>query len=159
MTCDDLDTRLEAVADGTAWTMAESAHVSTCLRCRSRFALAQAIDRLLPTLPVASPPASFTADVMARVRRDRWRAEQALDTGFNVAIAAGLILIAGGVAGLAWTSGLVVVGADMAGLVREAVSLAGERITPQLPVYSMSAGLLALGLVVWWWTESANVEW
>lgn len=159
MTCNDINLRIDAVLDNDgAWTGDQRAHIDTCVRCQSRLALAQAIDRWLPQLSVDQPPPSFTSGVMARVRRDRWRAEQALDTGFNVAIAAGLLLIAAGVAGLAWSSGLVVVGADVVALMREGLAAAGAELAPQLPTYSVAALLLTMGLGVWWWTEHANFE-
>lgn len=159
MMCGEIDDRIEAVTSGdAAWSQAHAAHVATCRRCQSRIALAQAMERVLPTLTIASAPASFTADVMARVRRERWRAEQVLDTGFNVAIAAGLLLVVAGVAGLAWASGLIVVGADVLGLMRDGLALAGTQLAPQLPVYTTAALLLTLGVGVWWWTEQANFE-
>ncbi|MDP1569823.1 MAG: hypothetical protein Q8L86_07450 [Vicinamibacterales bacterium] len=159
MTCDQINLRIDAVLDGDeAWTSDARAHLDTCSRCQSRVALAQGINRWLPQLPVDTPPATFTSGVMARVRRERWRAEQALDAGFNVAIAAGLLLIVAGVAGLAWSSGLIVVGADVVALMREAIAVTGAEIAPQLPTYSVAALLLTMGLGVWWWTEHANFE-
>jgi hypothetical protein len=159
VTCEDLEGRLEAIASGDAtWRAADDAHVSTCDRCRKRLALAQAVERVLPTLRVAEPPASFTGDVMARVRRERWRAEQILDTGFNVAIAAGLILIVVGVAGLAWSTGLVVVGADAAALMGEALAAGGALVAPHLPIYGAAATLLTTAFGIWWWIEGTGVE-
>jgi hypothetical protein len=160
MICHTIGARLEEVASGEAgWSHEEETHVSACARCQARLARARDIARVLPTLAVEPAPASFTADVMARVRRERWRAEQALDVGFNVAVAAGLCLVISGVAGLAWASGLIVVGADVVGLMRDGLSLASTQVAPQLPFYITAALLLTLGLGVWWWTEGADAHW
>lgn len=156
MTCDAIDNRVDEVAGGeSAWTDAEAAHIATCARCQASCALASRLEHLLPVLG-PEPPDGFSTRVMTRIRRERWRAEQALDAGFNVALAAGLAAIVAGVAGLAWSSGLVVVGADVVGLMRQALAATTAELSPQLPLYGAAALLVAGGLGAWWWAESGG---
>ena len=62
---------------------------------------------------MAVPPATFTAAVMARVGQERWKTERAIDLGFNLAIAAGVLVILAGGAGLAWSLGLLTITIDV----------------------------------------------
>jgi hypothetical protein len=90
---------------------------------------------------------------MGRLRRDRWRREQFLDAGFNLAI--GLVLC--GVLVAAWLllyrSGLTGVGQQAVDLLNAAIVNVARRVAPSLPLYGGAAALLAGALGVWWWAE------
>lgn len=155
MQCDALDGLLEAVAVGELEPdAAAAAHLAGCGVCQRRLALARAIDATLAARPVPEPSPDFTSGVLARIRRDRWRAEQAIDIGFNVAVAAGLLLIIGGVAGLAWAGGLIAMGRDLATLGGAAATALAARLAPEMPVVTLAAALLTMTLGLWWWAES-----
>ena len=90
MRCEDLDELIEAVAAGDP-VPAEAE--------RSRRALAQAARRASISRArwsdcswrekYPTPPARFTLQVMRRVSQERWRVEQFVDAGFNLALARG----------------------------------------------------------------------
>jgi hypothetical protein len=88
------------------------------------------------------------------VQHDRWRAEQVLDIGFNVAIAAGVLLILAGIAGLAWVSGFIAIGADMTALVAGGAGAVMARLAPDMPTVTLALLLLTTAVAVWWWAES-----
>ena len=149
-----LDDRLEALAagDGTA-SPAEQAHLEACASCRGRLALARRVDEMLAARPLPPLPVGFTTAVLARVGQDRWRAEQALDLGFNIVVAAGALLVAAGLLGLAWASGLVVIGLDLARLTGDALGVLAARLAPQAQLVTAAALLLAGAIGAWWWAE------
>ena len=99
------------------------------------FDLDEAIDRWMRTRPAPPAPAGFTAAVMSRVRQQRWRHERYWDLAFNLAVAAGLLMIVGGVLGLIYRSGLVVVGQDALLLFATGLTTAADQVAPLLPVY------------------------
>ncbi|MGE0041796.1 MAG: hypothetical protein AB7H88_17490 [Vicinamibacterales bacterium] len=147
--------RFEAIAVGDEEPdAAMAAHLEGCPACRGRLAMARAIERALATRPVAAPPDGFTGRVLDRVQHERWRAEQALDIGFNLAIGAGVLLIVAGIAGLAWASGFVAVGVDMTALVAGGVSATLARVAPDMPTVTLALLLLTTAVGVWWWAEN-----
>jgi anti-sigma factor RsiW len=149
-----LDDALDALGGGDRTTAAEEqAHLDACARCRARLALARQVDRVLAARPQPPLPEGFPGAVMARVGQERWRVEQALDIGFNIAVAAGVLLVATGLLGLAWASGGVVIGVDLARLTGEALSVLGARLLPQAQVVTAALLLLAGALGAWWWAE------
>ena len=149
-----LDDRLDALAAADrAATADEQAHLDACAACRGRLALARRIDQVLAARPLPAPPAGFTTAVLARVGQDRWRAEQALDLGFNIAVATGVLLVAAGLAGLAWASGLVVIGLDLARLTGDALGVVAVRLAPQAQLVAAAVLLLAGAIGAWWWSE------
>ena len=158
ITCEQVDALLEAVADGDRMPAEAEAHVSACPRCAAALADARAIEAALATRPIPAPPSNFTAAVMAKVHEERWRAEQVVDLGFNLAIAAGVLLIIGGVAGLAWTMGLISIGDDMMTLLSAASRAAIDRLAPQMPTIVLSATLLTMTLALWWWVDD-EIAW
>jgi anti-sigma factor RsiW len=152
--CEETDARIEALAAGEEPDDAAlQAHVASCRRCASRLALARAIESLLAIREVPEPPANFTAGVMARIRRERWRAEQMLDAGFNFAVVFGLVLIVGGLGGLGWSMGLFGADAALGTVVNAATSQLVERLLPQAPTVVVATLLLASALGLWWWAE------
>jgi hypothetical protein len=153
MSCQDANVFLEAVAVGEPVPDAVRAHVAGCSSCAARLRLAERIERTLASRPVAAPSAGFTTAIVARVRRERWRAEQMLDWSFNIFVAIGIALIVTGVAGLIWASGLVVVSPDAFSVISAATEMALTGVASQARTFTMAALLLTLTLGVWWWVE------
>jgi len=155
--CDDLEPLIEAIADGSHQLSADdAAHVASCGICTARIERARSIESLLSIREVAQPPAAFTVAVMARVSQERWKAERAIDLGFNLAIAAGLMVIIAGGAGLAWSLGLVSFTIDLGAIWDVIGTEATGRVLSQVQTIAMSAVLLTMALVLWWWAEAAS---
>lgn len=143
--------------DETALSVADATHLDSCAECRGLLRRARAVEAALAARPLATPPSTFTASVLTAVRGERWRAEQVLDLGFNVAIAAGLLLIVVGVAALAWRSGVIAIGGDLAALISAGVTMLADRVAPQTDNVVVATLLLATALGVWWWAEGIEV--
>ena len=157
MRCDDLEPLIEAIADDSLPLSAEdAAHVASCAICAARIDRAQSIEGLLSLREIAQPPAAFTQAVMARVVQDRWKAERAIDLGFNLAIAAGILVIVTAGAGLAWSLGMLSVTIDLDAIVRALDAGATGRLLSQVQTVAMSAVLLTMALFLWWWAEAAS---
>ena len=117
MRCDELEPLIEAIADGTFEPAPEDrAHLSSCAVCAARLAQAQSIEQWLTSRETPQPPASFTASVMARIGQEKWQTERVVDIGFNLAIAAGVLVILAGGAGLAWSLGFFTIDIDVIAL-------------------------------------------
>ena len=114
----------------------------------------ETIERWLRERSAPAAPPRFTADVMSRVRQERWRVERYWDLGFNIAVAGGLLLVVGGVLGLISMSGLVVVGRDATLLFAEAITTVAEQLVPVLPAYAAALALTASALGLWWYVEN-----
>jgi hypothetical protein len=93
---------------------------------------------------------------MARTGDARWRTERAFDIGFNLAVAAGLLVILAGVGGVAWSLGYVAIDSGTIALLQAASAQVEGRIVSQLQTVSVAAGLLTMALVLWWWAEAAT---
>ena len=157
MRCDELEPLIEAIADGSHLPdAAQAEHLATCPRCPVRLASARAIEDLLRIRSVELPPANFTAAVLARVSHERWQTERAIDLGFNLAIAAGLMVIIAGGAGLAWSLGLLTITIDLDALWQALGADVTGRVLTQVQTLVMAAGLLTTALVLWWWAEAAS---
>ncbi len=157
MRCDRLDPLLEAIADGSFGPDAEDAlHLESCAVCSARLAQARAIDHLLAMREVATPSSSFTGAVMARVGDERWKTERVVDLGFNLAIAAGVLVILAAGAGLGWSLGLVSITLDLEALWRAVGADLTGRVLSQVQTIAMAAVLLTSTLVLWWWAEAAT---
>ncbi len=154
MDCRDLDALIEEVAAGDLMLdPAAGAHLTACERCRAMLELARRIHQELPRLAATEAPASFTASVLGRVRRARWRGEQLLDWGFNIAVAGGVTLAMLGVYLLINLSGLTAVTSDTSALMAVGLALVVSRVSAALPTYLAAAALLATALAAWWWAE------
>lgn len=156
--CDDFEARVDAIAMGDlALSAADAAHLEVCAACRGVLQRARAIEALLAARPLPELSPGFTARVMSGIERERWRAEQALDLGFNVAVAVGVLLTVAGVFGLAWGTGLIAIGGDMAALVTAGVGVLAERLAPQAQHVVMATLLLTMAIGVWWWAEGIEI--
>ncbi len=157
MRCEDLEPVIEAIADGSHQPDAEqAAHLATCPRCPARLERARAIEDLLRLRAVGVPPATFTATVMARVGHERWQAERVIDFGFNLAIAAGVLVIVAGGAGLAWSLGMFTIAINVDAAWQALGSDVTGRVLTQVQTVVMAAGLLTSALGLWWWAEAAS---
>jgi hypothetical protein len=155
--CDDLEPLIESIADGTFEPAAEDrAHLSSCAVCSARLAQARNIEQWLTTRETPQPPPTFTAAVMGRIGQDNWNTERVVDIGFNLAVAAGVLVILAGGAGLAWSLGLFTIDVDVAGLLDAATSQVEGRVINQLQTVAIAAAVLTMALVLWWWAEAAT---
>ena len=154
MTCADVAPLVEAIAEGElVANPAVQAHLAECTECRSAMDRAARLERLLKTRPVSRPPAEFTSRVLGRIRRDRWRREQAIDISFNLAIAVLGAAIAGGAVFLLYAMGLAAVASSVVDLFAAAAAELVGRATPFFPVYGATTALVASALAIWWWAE------
>jgi len=150
MFCDEALDAVEAIAAGEVTPEGRVAeHLASCPNCSAALESARRLDAMLRQRPAPRAPAQFTTRTLGRVRRARWRMDQYLDLGFNIAI----VLIVGAVVGGIWMllhrTGLTAVGND-------AVDLLGTGLVtfgPSLPLYAGATALLATALGIWWWAE------
>jgi hypothetical protein len=155
--CDDLEPLIEAIADGShVLTAGDAAHVASCARCGADLERARSIESLLKMREAAAPSASFTATVMTQVGREKWQTERVIDLGFNLAMAAGVAVILAGAAGVAWSLGFLTISVDVAAIWQALdIDLTG-RVLSQVQTIAVSAVLLTMALVLWWWAEAAT---
>lgn len=158
MRCDDLEALIEAIADGSLEPgAADAAHLAACAVCAPRLERARAIETWLAFREAAAPSPTFTAGVMARVGEERWKAERAIDIGFNLAMAAGVLVILTGGAGLAWSLGFLTITIDL-----DAVRVALDntdvtgRFLSQVQTFVMAGVILTMALGLWWWAEAGG---
>lgn len=74
MRCADASQLMDEVLDGRVNSERQAAllaHTADCVACRAEWSAIQQIDRLLATAPSVSPPANFSAQVMAHLPRRR----------------------------------------------------------------------------------------
>lgn len=157
MMCRETQDVIEALAAGeTAATPAVREHLTTCVRCAAALALARRIDAALGPREVVRTPTGFTPSVVARVRRERWRAEQRVDRAFNLAIAGAVALLVVGVAMLLNLGGIVSLAGGLTRLLGEGARVAADRVAPVLPTYLAGSALILTAVGVWWWAERAE---
>lgn len=154
MFCDEALDAVEAIAAGDLTPEGRvAAHLATCPNCAAALVSARALEQLLARRPVPAAPPQFTSRTLARVRRARWRSEQFLDLGFNVAIGAIVIAVVAGIWMLVHRSGLAAVGNDAVDLFGRGLVTFARRVTPSLPLYAGATALLVTALGIWWWAE------
>jgi anti-sigma factor RsiW len=155
MQCREVLERIEPIAAGELELVPDEvrAHLETCPRCASALASAQRLESALRAIEVPPAPAAFTAAVLQRVRRDRWRSEQRVDRLFNLAIAAAVLVIVAGVAAMMNVDGVLTVTGSAWTLLRDGAREAARAFAPTFATYVAAAGLLALALVMWSWAE------
>jgi hypothetical protein len=153
LTCAALADALEGLAAGDAAAADQRAHLDTCDSCRARLALAVRLDRVLTEWPVTAAAPEFTLRVAEAARREVWRREQVVDWGFNVAIAAGLCAVLGGLASLAWLLGSAAGPAESATLLADTLGSVLMQVRSQAMVMATATLLLTTTLGAWLWAE------
>ena len=154
MFCDEALDAVEAIAAGDLTPDGRIAeHLASCPDCGAALVSARQLERVLQRRGVPQPPPQFTARTLTRVRRARWRSDQFLDVGFNVAIILVVVSVFGGVWMLLNRTGLAAVSADAVDLFGSALVTLVRRVAPSLPLYGGAAALLASALGIWWWAE------
>ena len=154
MTCRDVVHLVEAIAAGDLEVAGDvRAHLETCPTCAAELASARRVETLLQARRVGEPSPRFASDVLARIRDDRWQSEQRVDRIFNVAIAAAVLLVVGGLAALTNVSGVLAGSAWLWGVMAQASGYMLETAAPVLLTYIAAAGLLMTALLMWWWAE------
>jgi hypothetical protein len=158
MRCEDLDLSIEELAVAADADRDTTLHVESCALCQARLRLAHAIERSLESRERPDAPPRFTTSVMARVRRERWRAEQIVDTGFNIAVGFGVLFVLGGLAALAWSLEWYSVSPAVLQVARDLSSQWIVRVQEQLAMMAIAAAILSSALVLWRWVEGGNFE-
>jgi predicted anti-sigma-YlaC factor YlaD len=154
MFCDEALEAVEPIAAGDLIADGRIAeHLNTCVDCAAALQSAKNLERLLRQRPVPRAPAQFTTATVGRVRRARWRSDQWLDAGFNLAIVAIVVAIVSAVWMVLNRSGLSAVSNDAVVLFESGMTTFAGRIAPALPLYAGAAALLATALGIWWWAE------
>ncbi|MGH9148179.1 MAG: anti-sigma factor family protein [Vicinamibacterales bacterium] len=154
MQCNDLVELIDPWAEGELTPPPEALqHVDSCNRCASRLALARQIDRVLASYEVKMPSPQFSQEVLRRVRREWWEAEEDLDWWFNVLVGGGLLAVVGGVWLLFDLSGLTALTGDATTLIGAGMSTLMQQVGGSMPVYLGATGLLIGALMIWRWTD------
>jgi anti-sigma factor RsiW len=154
VTCRDLLERIEPIAAGDqVLDDAMRTHLETCPGCSAALAAARRLDEYLAVRPVDVPPARFTATVLHRIRRERWRTEERVDRLFNVAMIFAAAVVVTGAAFLFNMSTAI----EVAATASRVLSTAGEellrRAAPSVGTYVAAMALLASALGMWWWAD------
>lgn len=154
MFCDEALDAVEAIAAGEVTPDGRIAeHLDTCPNCAAALVDARRLERMLQARPVPRASSQFTTRTMARVRRARWRNDQFLDLGFNLAISVVIFAMVGAVWMLMNRSGLTAVSNDVVDLFSTAFLTLARRVAPSLPLYAGATALLVSALGIWWWAE------
>ena len=154
MFCDEALDAIEPIAAGDLTPDGRVAeHLATCGNCAAALESARTLDRMLQRRAAPKPPAQFTTRTIGRIRRARWRSDQVLDAGFNIAIAAIALGIVVGVWMLFNRTGLAAVGNDAVDLLTSGLVMFTRRIAPSVPVYAGATALLLSAIGIWWWAE------
>ena len=154
MFCDEVLEAIEPIAAGElAPAPRITAHLAACRECAAALDAARRVDALLRGRAAPVAPAHFSSRVMAGLRRARWRTEQMLDWGFNLALVGAGVLVVVAVWTVLRRSGLANITTDAIELMGPGMVLFARRITPSLPLYAAAMALLGTALGVWWWAE------
>jgi predicted anti-sigma-YlaC factor YlaD len=157
MFCDETLDAVEAVAAGDLMPQGRIAdHLATCPNCAAALESARKLERMLQSRDIPQPPAHFTSRTLTRVRRARWRNEQFLDVGFNVAIMVLVVAIVGGVWMLLDRSGLAAVSRDAVSLFGAGIIALVRRVAPAVPLYAGASAVVLTALALWWWAERSD---
>jgi predicted anti-sigma-YlaC factor YlaD len=159
MFCDETLDAVEAIAAGELTPEGRIAqHLGSCRQCAAALESARRIETMLQARPVPRPPQQFTIRTMARIRRARWRSDQFLDAGFNVAVA----LVTLGVIATVWLlidrSGVTAVSSDLLILIEGGAVTLAHRIAPAISLYLAAAALVLTALTIWWWAERGTTS-
>ena len=152
MKCVDFEDHIEAVAAGEEPDGAFAAHLDGCARCTAALSRARLIEATLAARPVPAAPARFASAVATRIRLDDWRSEQQVDRMFNVAVAVGLVAIAGGTLALVNLSAVMDAIAAGASALNGVLTQRGDAMEVRVPAFStylLVGGFLVTALLVW----------
>jgi anti-sigma factor RsiW len=154
MFCDEALESIEAIVAGELAPQSRVAqHLVSCSNCAATLEAARRLDQMLQVRAVPKPPVQFTARTMARLRRARWRTEQFLDAGFNLALAFIIFGVVVSVLLLMFRSGLLSVTSDVFALAENGLVRLARRVAQALPVYGSAAAIVFGALAIWWWAE------
>src|SRR5262249_37595257 len=154
MFCDEALDAIEPIAAGEVTPDGRVAeHLATCPNCAAALEGARQLERALRARAVPPAPAQFTSRTLARLRRAKYRSDQFLDVGFNVAVVALVLALFVGLWMLLNRSGLNAVSNDVVDLFGSGLVAFVHPLAPSLPVYAGAAALLASALGLWWWAE------
>jgi anti-sigma factor RsiW len=154
MFCDEALDTVEAIAAGDLTADGRVAsHLATCPNCALALTRARQLEASLQRRAVPRPPAQFTSRTLARIRRARWRNDQFLDVGFNVAIGVLVFAVFGGIWMVVHRTGLASVSGDAVNIFGSGFVSLARRAAPALPLYFGAAALLVSALGLWWWAE------
>jgi anti-sigma factor RsiW len=154
MFCDEALDAVEAIAaEDVAPEGRVAAHLASCPNCAAALESARALERRLQRRAVPAAPAQFTSRTLARVRRARWRSDQFLDVGFNVAIAVVVVAVVAGIWLVLHRTGLAAVSNDAVDIFGSVLVTFARRVGPSLPLYAGATAVLATALGIWWWAE------
>jgi predicted anti-sigma-YlaC factor YlaD len=154
MFCDEVLEAVEPIAAGELAPSPRIAeHLASCRGCAGALDSARRLDALLRARAAPVPPAHFSSRVMNGLRRARWRTEQMLDWGFNLALVAAGVVVVISLWVVMRRSGLTTVSSDAIELLGPGMVLFARRVTPSLPLYLAATALLGTALGVWWWAE------
>jgi anti-sigma factor RsiW len=154
MTCKEVTDLIEPIAAGDLAPPPEArAHLESCPSCALMLATARRLETVLATHRPPPVPDRFVANVLQRIRRERWRMEQSVDFLFNAAIAVALLIVAAGIFALMNISGVVAATSGVWSQLSEISSLVARQMAPAINTYIAAAGLLLTALLMWWWAE------
>jgi anti-sigma factor RsiW len=154
VTCSETRHLVEAIAAGDLEVAdAVREHFESCPSCAAALASARKLEAALRARPAPAAPPEFAAAVAARIRRERWRSEQHVDRIFNVAIAAAIVLVVGGLAALTNVGAVLGLAGSIAGLLARTAGQTAQQAAPTLFAYVGAVGLLMSTLGMWWWAE------
>ncbi len=154
MFCDEALDAVEAIAAGDLTPDGRvAAHLASCPNCAAALEGARQLERSLRERAAPAAPPQFTSRTLARVRRARWRSDQVLDVGFNLAIILLVVAVFAGIWMLVHRSGLDAVTSGAADLLGSGFVAFVRRVAPSLPLYAGAAALLVSALGIWWWAE------
>jgi anti-sigma factor RsiW len=154
MFCDEALDAVEAIAAGEVMPDGRVAsHLATCPNCAQALEHARQLEASLRQRQAPAAPPQFTSRTLARIRRARWRSDQFLDLGFNLAIGAVIVAVLVGVWMLLDRTGLAALSGDAVEIFGSGVVSLARRVAPSVPLYAGAAAVLLSALGIWWWAE------
>jgi predicted anti-sigma-YlaC factor YlaD len=154
MFCDEALDAVEAIAAGEMMPDGRVAsHLATCPNCAQALEDARQLEASLRQRQAPAAPPQFTSRTLARIRRARWRTDQFLDLGFNLAIGAVIVAVLVAVWMLLDRAGLAAISGDAVEIFGSGVVALARRIAPSVPLYAGAAAVLLSALGIWWWAE------
>jgi len=154
MFCDEALDSVEPIAAGELLPDGRvAAHLASCPNCALALQRARQLEASLQRREAPAAPAQFTSRTLAKIRRARWRSDQFLDLGFNVAILLVVVSVLGGVWMLLHRTGLTAVSGDAVNVFGSGFVSLARRVAPSLPLYAGALALLVSALAIWWWAE------